>query len=171
MAAKNNYIVRLVKSKGKDGNFFWKSIAYDMVEVSRAVGTMVVRFQIEGKVTGEEESLELKVMKNRGDITKELRIKDGKYKSASIGLWFKDGVNENTQEKYAFNSSPNVDTRELEDKIGRIVEFRMFINSNRSTDKAPHLSMYVSKKAEKGSQQQSRSATASPATSGSDDQI
>lgn len=169
MAAKNNYIVRLVRSKGKDGNFFWKSIAYDLSEITRALGNMIVRFQIEGKVTGEEESIELKVVKNRNDQANPLRIKDGKYKSASVGLWFKEGVNENTKEKYAFNSSPNVDTRELEDQIGKAIEFRMFINSNRKTDKAPHLSMYISKKAERSGNQQQRSANSSP--SSSDDNI
>jgi len=167
MAAQKIFTIRLVKSKGAQNSTFWKSIGYDLVELSRAVGTTAIRFQIEGKVTGEEESIELKVLKMRGDIVKELRIKEGKYKSASVGLWYKSGENEKTKETYSFNSSPNVDSRELEDKISRNIEFRMFMNTNRKSEKAPDLSMYISAKSEKG-EFKAQSANASPSGSDND---
>lgn len=94
MAASKQFVIRLVKTTSKKNTVFWKSTGYDIVDISRQVGSIGLRFHIENKLEGGEETIELKILKNRGDKTPPLRVKDDKYKSVSSGLWFKEGVND-----------------------------------------------------------------------------
>jgi hypothetical protein len=148
MAAAKQFVIRLVKTTSKKNTVFWKSIGYDIVDISRQVGSIGLRFHIEGKLDGTEESIELKVLKNRGDKVPDLRIKDDKYKSVSSGLWFKEGVNDRTKEPYKFYSGSNFDSRALEDALGRNIEMRMFRNVS-TNEKAPQYTIFIGAKSQK----------------------
>jgi hypothetical protein len=149
MAASKQFVIRLVKTTSKKNTVFWKSTSYDIVDISRQVGSLGLRFHIEGKLEGGEETIELKILKNRGDKTPPLRVKDDKYKSVSSGLWFKEGVNDRTKEPYKFYSGSNFDSRALEDELGRNIELRMFRNVS-TNEKAPQYTIFIASKSQKG---------------------